>query len=73
MFFAHIDEIDRQRYTNEIFLKDKIVKIKLLDFLRNIKAKYTLKSYNEKSLIFKKEFKKYQTKMRIYCNNNNIY
>ena len=66
-------EIDRQRNTNEVFLKDKIVKIRLLDFLRNIKAKYTIEFYNKNSLIFKKEFKKYQTKMKIYVNNNNIY
>lgn len=67
------EELDHQRHLNDIYTTEKIVKIRLITFIKNLEAKYDEKTCIQKASIFKNHFRNYRKKMVIFQQNNNLY
>ena len=71
--YDYLIELDRQRELNEAYTKDKIVKIRLITFIKNLESKYDKSTCIKKAQIFKHSFKNYKTKMKLLEHYNNLY
>lgn len=71
--YTYNEELDRQRVLNELYTKDKIILIRMIDFFNNIEAKYGYndcikfcKNHKEQFMLYKKKIEDYEKENTIY-------
>jgi len=70
-----LNELDRQRFLNETFTREKIILVKLLDLKKNLyhsNPKYR-KHYIKQLYKLRPKLIKYEKKQLIFKSENNIY
>jgi hypothetical protein len=71
--YNYNDELQRQNDLNHKYVTDKIIKIRLIDYVKNLQAKYDTHTILKKTQKHKKFYTIYTKKMKIFEQNNNMY
>ena len=67
------EELDHQRHLNDIYTKDKVIKLRLIDFVKNLEAKYDKATCIKKTQKHKLFYTNYCKKMKIFQKDNNVF
>ena len=71
--YNYDDELKRQNELNLKYLTDRIIKIRLIDYVKNLEAKYDTETIIKKTRKHKLFYTNYVRKMKIFEKNNTMY
>ena len=67
------EELERQRHLNDVYSNDKVIKFRLIDFAKNLEAKFDKATCIKKTQKHKLFYTNYCKKMKIFQKDNNVF